>query len=121
MPRFAYLSVLKKAIEPLYESWSEWKLITELAKKLGVGDMFPWQSEEELTAFELGPTGLTFEQLLNEKPEGLYFKEKIYGMREGGFPTLSRKFEIYSTVLEEIGFDPLPTYLEPQRSPASSP
>jgi formate dehydrogenase (coenzyme F420) alpha subunit len=69
----------------------------------------------------LGPTGLTFKQLLNEKPEGVFFKEKIYGMREGGFPTLSRKFEIYSNVLEEIGFDPLPTYLEPQRSPASSP
>jgi anaerobic selenocysteine-containing dehydrogenase len=116
-----YLMLRKKAIEPLYESWSEWKLFTELAKKLGIGDLFPWQSEEELVAFELGPTGLTLEQLLNEKPEGVYFKEKIYGMREGGFPTLSRKFEIYSNVLEEIGFDPLPTYLEPQRSPASSP
>jgi formate dehydrogenase (coenzyme F420) alpha subunit len=116
-----YLMLRKKAIEPLYESWSEWKVFTELAKKLGIGDMFPWQSEEELVAFELEPTGLTFEQLLNEKPEGLYFKEKIYGMREGGFPTLSRKFEIYSSVLKEVGVDPLPTYLEPQRSPVSSP
>ena len=71
-----YLMLRKKAIEPLYESWSEWKLFTELAKKLGIGDMFPWQSEEELVAFELGPTGLTFEQLLNEKPEGVYFKDK---------------------------------------------
>ena len=116
-----YLMLRKKAIEPLYESWSEWKLFTELAKKLGIGDMFPWQSEEELVAFELGPTGLTFEQLLNEKPEGVYFKDKVYGMREGGLPAVSRKFEIYSNVLEEIGFDPLPTYLEPQRSPVSSP
>ena len=38
-------------------------------------------------------------------------------MGEGGLPTVSRKFEIYSSVLEEIGFDPLPAYLEPQRSP----
>jgi formate dehydrogenase (coenzyme F420) alpha subunit len=116
-----YLMLRKKAIEPLYESWSEWRLFTELAKKLGIGDMFPWQSEEELVSFELGPTGLTFEQLLSEKPEGVFFKEKIYGMREEGFPTLSRKFEIYSNVLKEIGVDPLPTYLEPQRSPSSSP
>jgi anaerobic selenocysteine-containing dehydrogenase len=116
-----YLMLRKKAIEPLHESWSEWKLFTELAKKLGIGDMFPWQSEEELVAFELGPTGLTFEQLLNDKPEGVYFKDKIYGMGEGGLPMVSRKFEIYSSVLEEIGFDPLPVYLEPQRSPASSP
>jgi formate dehydrogenase (coenzyme F420) alpha subunit len=116
-----YLMLRKKAIEPLYESWSEWKLFTELAKKLGIGDLFPWQSEEELVAFELGPTGLTFEQLLNDKPEGVYFKEKVYGMGEGGLQTVSRKLEIYSSVLEEIGFDPMPTYLEPQRSPASSP
>ena len=116
-----YLMLRKKAIEPLYESWSEWKLLTELAKKLGIGDMFPWQSEEDLVAFELGPTGLTFEQLLNEKPEGIFFKEKMYGMGGGAFPTTSRKFEIYSSVLEEIGFDPLPTYREPQRSSVSSP
>ena len=115
-----YLMLRKKTIEPLYESWSEWKLFTELAKKLGIGNMFLWESEEELVAFELEPTGLTFEHLLNEKPEGVFFKEKIYGMKEGGFPTASRKFEIYSNVLEEIGFDPLPTYLEPQRSPVSS-
>ncbi len=116
-----YLMLRKMAIEPLYESWSEWKLFTELAKKVGVGDAFSWSSEEELVAFELEPTGLTFEQLLNQKPEGIFFKEKIYGMQEGGFPTSSRKFEIYSDVLEKSGFDPLPTYLEPQRSPTSSP
>ena len=65
---------------------------TELAKKLGIGDMFAWQSEEELVAFELGPTGLTFEQLLNDKPEGAYFKDKH--IRDGrgriadGFPKI---------------------------------
>jgi anaerobic selenocysteine-containing dehydrogenase len=64
---------------------------------------------------------LTFDQLLHEKPEGVYFKEKTYGMKKGGFPTGSRKFEIYSDVLKNMGFDPLPTYLEPQRSPAGSP
>jgi anaerobic selenocysteine-containing dehydrogenase len=111
----------KKAIETLYESWSEWKLFTELARRLGIGGTFPWQSEEELIAFELEPTGLTFDELLNEKPEGVFFKEKIYGMREGMFPTPSRKIEIYSETLAQIGFDPLPTYLEPKRSPMSSP
>jgi anaerobic selenocysteine-containing dehydrogenase len=116
-----YIMLRKKAIEPLYESWSEWKLFTELAKKLGIGEQFPWKSEEDLVSFELEPTGLTFNQLLYEKPEGVYFQEKTYGMKEGGFPTGSRKFEIYSDMLENMGLDPLPTYLEPQRSPVSSP
>jgi anaerobic selenocysteine-containing dehydrogenase len=116
-----YLMLRKKAIEPLHESWSEWKLFTELAKRLGIGDKFPWKSEEELVAYELEPTGLTFDQLLYEKPEGAYYQEKEYGIKEGRFSTPSRKIEIYSDALERAGFNPLPVYLEPHRSPISSP
>ena len=116
-----YLMLRKKAIDPFYESWSEWRLFTELAKKLGMGDQFPWKSEEELVVFELGPTGLTFKQLLEEKPEGAFYQQKAYGMKEVKFSTPTRKIEIYSDALEQVGFDPLPTYLEPRRSPINSP
>ena len=116
-----YLMLRKKAIDPFYESWSEWKFFTELAKKLGMGDQFPWRSEEELVAFELGPTGLTFKQLLEEKPEGAFYQQKQYGMKDGKFTTPSGKIDIYSEALKKVGFDPLPTYLEPRKSPFSSP
>jgi len=116
-----YLMLRKKAIDPFYESWSEWRLFTELAKKLGMGDQFLWKSEEELVVFELGPTGLTFKQLLEEKPEGAFYQEKEYGMKEAKFSTPTRKIEIYSEALEQVGFDPLPTYLEPRRSPLNTP
>ncbi|HOJ44089.1 MAG TPA: molybdopterin dinucleotide binding domain-containing protein, partial [Syntrophorhabdaceae bacterium] len=76
---------------------------------------------EELVAFELEPTGLSFDYLLYEKPEGDYYQKKEYGMKDSRFSTPSRKIEIYSEALKEIGFDPLPTYKEPQRSPLSSP
>ena len=111
----------KKAIDPFYESWSEWKFFTELAKKLGMGDQFPWRSEEELLAFELGPTGLTFKQLLEEKPEGAFYQQKQYGMKDVKFTTPSGKIDIYSEALKKVGFDPLPTYLEPRKSPLNSP
>ncbi|OPY63842.1 MAG: Acetylene hydratase [Syntrophorhabdaceae bacterium PtaU1.Bin034] len=116
-----YLMLRKRAIEPYFESWSEWKLYTELAKRLGIGEMFPWTSEEELVAFELEPTGLTFDELLTEKPEGAYYQQKTYEINPGAFSTPTRKIEIYSEALERLGFDALPTYLEPERSPASSP
>jgi anaerobic selenocysteine-containing dehydrogenase len=116
-----YLMLRKKAIEPIGEGWSEWRLYTELAARLGMGDKFPWKSEEELVAFELAPTGLSFDHLLNEKPEGAFYQEKEYGLKEGGMSTPSGKFEIYSDALKAVGFDPLPTYLEPQRSPLGSP
>jgi anaerobic selenocysteine-containing dehydrogenase len=116
-----FLMLRKKAIEPWGEGWSEWKLYTELAKKLGMADKFPWRSEEELVAYELAPSGLTFDQLLNEKPEGAFYQKKQYGVREGGLSTPTRKIEIYSEALGRIGFDPLPSYREPQRSPLGSP
>lgn len=116
-----YLMLRKKAIEPYYESWSEWKFFTELSKKLGMGDQFPWKSEEELVTYELGPTGLTFKQLLEEKPQGAFYQQKQYGMKDGKFTTPTAKIEIYSEALEKVGFDPLPNYLEPRKSPLSSP
>ncbi len=116
-----YLMLRKKAIESFQESWSEWRLFTELAKKLGMGNRFPWKSEEELVAFELEPTGLTFKQLLEEKPEGAFYQEKEYGMKATKFSTPTKKIEIYSDALQQVGFDPLPTYLEPRRSPFNTP
>lgn len=112
-----FLMLRKKCIEPYYESWSEWKFLTELAKRLGMGDKFPWKSEEELVAFELAPSGLSFDYLLNEKPEGDYYQQKQYGIPSGQFSTPSRKIEIFSEALEKVGFDPLPIYLEPERAP----
>ncbi|MBI2850992.1 MAG: molybdopterin-dependent oxidoreductase [Chloroflexi bacterium] len=116
-----YLMLRKKAIEPLGEAWSEWKLITELSNKLGEGEKFPWKSEEEMVTFELGPTGLSFDHLLNEKPEGAYYQQKKYGIDEKTFTTPTGKIEIYSEALAKVGADPLPTYTEPHRSAVSTP
>ncbi len=44
--------------------------------------------------------------------------EKKYGMDEvKGFSTPSKKIDIYSEVCANLGFDPLPTYREPDQSP----
>lgn len=112
-----YLMLRKKCIEPLYESWSEWRLLTELGNRLGLGKHFPWHSEEEMVAFELAPSGFSFETLLKEKPEGVIYRQKEYGCRDGLFKTPSRKIEIYSDALKAVGFDPLPSFLPPERGP----
>jgi anaerobic selenocysteine-containing dehydrogenase len=115
-----YLMLRKKAVEPLYESKSEFTFWKELAKRMGLGDIFPWETDEEVVKIELKPSGLSYEELREEKVAGAYFMEKKYGM-EGydvkGFSTPSRKIEIYSETFEKEGFDPLPTYREPDQSP----
>jgi len=112
-----YLMLRKKCIEPLNESWSEWRFLTELARRMGADDKFSWESEEQFVAFMLEPTGLSFDYLLNEKPQGDFYAEKKYSIPEGLFRTPSGKIEIYSDTLKEAGFDPLPSYLEPERGP----
>ncbi len=115
-----YLMVRKKVIEPLHESRSEFFFWKELAKKMGMGEVFPWESDEEVVALELQSTGLTYKELKEEKMAGAYYMKKQYGMgpyEVKGFPTPSKKIEIYSETLAKAGFDPLPTYREPDQSP----
>jgi len=107
----------KQCIEPLHESRSEWLLITELGRRLGMAQHFPWKSEQEMVAFELAPSGYSFDYLLNEKPEGVFYAEKKYANPDGLFRSPSGRIEIYSEALEKAGFDPLPTFLEPERGP----
>jgi len=117
-----YLMLRKKAIDPLHGSWSEFRFWKELAKKMGLGDVFPWETDEEVVELELESTGLNYKELKEEKVVGAYYGEKKYGMEEyekKGFSTPSRKIEIYSDTFAKAGFDPLPTYLEPDQSPMS--
>jgi anaerobic selenocysteine-containing dehydrogenase len=112
-----FLMLRKKSIEPLHASWSEWRFLTELGHRLGMKDRFPWKTEEDFVSFMIAPSGLTFDYLLNDKPEGDYYAEKTYSNPEGFFRTPSKKIEIYSDALEQVGFSPLPSYLEPERGP----
>jgi len=73
-----------------------------------------------MVAFELAPTGLSFEHLLNERPEGACYEQKKYCI-EKPFRTPTGKIEIYSQELEKVGADPLPTYTEPHKSTVSTP
>ena len=138
-------------MEPLYESWSDWKIICELGKKMGYEEYFPWQTREEAIDYELKPFGITCEEL-SENPQGiviplpsiLYQKFGFFGgivrpvlkatmLRKypdmyqkyagflKGFLTPSKKVEIYSEQLEKLGYDPLPVYREPAESPVSQP
>ena len=112
-----FLMLRKKCIKPIGEAWSEWRFLTELGRRLGIGDNFPWKTEEEFVSFMVEPSGFTFDYLINEKPEGDFYAEKKYEIADGFFRTPTGKIEIYSDALEQVGFNPLPSYLEPERGP----
>jgi len=117
-----YLLLRKKVIEPLDECWPDWKFWCELGRKMGYGDFFPWQTEDEIIEHWLKPAGLTTAQLTYGKPEGLIFAEKKYDMaQKDKLETPSGKIELYSETLAEHGYPPLPVHIEPSQSPLSNP
>ncbi len=114
-----YALLRKKVIEPVGESWPDWKIWTELGRRMGYQEYFPWNTEEEVIDFFLKPSGLTRDQLDKEHPEGMYYTEKKYA--QGGYRTPSGKIEIYSQTLADAGYDPIPHHVEPSQSHVRTP
>ncbi len=120
----------EKMIEPVGESRNGYLIMAELARRLGYGYLYP-QTEEEMIRFALNGSGYTLEDVkaaggMVKLPTSImeYKKWQKGGLRKDGKPgfgTPTGKFEIWSTVLDEYGYDPLPRYTEPSEGPQASP
>jgi cysteine desulfurase NifS len=120
----------EKAIEPLWEARNDYLIMAELARCLGYGYLFP-QTEEDMIRAALQGSGYTLEDVREAggwvripTPMMEYKKWEKGALRQDGkpgFETLTGKFEIWSTVLEDYGYEPLPKYIEPTEGPLGSP
>lgn len=120
----------EKVIEPVGEARNDYLIMAELARRLGYGHLYP-QTEEEMIRFALEGSGYTLEDIRSrggwiKLPASMqeYKKWEKGGLRKDGqpgFETPTGKFEIWSTVLEEYGYEPLPKYTEPTEGPVGSP
>jgi len=109
---------VQQKVTRIGECHSDFEILNELAKRVGLGGYF-WESEEQFLDTILKSVGLTFEEF---RKVGVISQAKQYRLYEtNGFPTTSGKVEIYSSELKERGFDPLPTYREPPETPYSDP
>jgi anaerobic selenocysteine-containing dehydrogenase len=93
-------------------------MINDLARRIGQGEHW-WDNFEEALDHILKPSGITWKDF--EKMNYLRGEVKYYKYKEKGFSTPTRKFEFYSTILEKMGYDPLPQHREPPESPVSAP
>ena len=120
----------EKMIEPVGEARNDYLIMAELAERLGYGHLYP-QTEEEMIRLALKGSGYSLEDVKKAggwvkipNPMMDYKKWQKGGLREDGkpgFDTPSGKFEIWSTVLEDYGYEPLPKYVEPKEGPVGSP
>jgi anaerobic selenocysteine-containing dehydrogenase len=114
--------MLRKKVLQYGECWADAEFWFRLAERMGYEAYFPWKSLEEVYDYSLEPSGLTVRYLREEKPEGVFYGRTEYERYKArGVRTPSGKIEIYSKTLEELGQPPLPVFIEPHESPASSP
>ena len=106
----SHVSMRRRVVDPPGECRDDWEICHDLAHRMGVGDRyFSWSTKSELDAFRLGRAGLSLDDLNRESV--LHFPVR-YGFDSGdiSLKTPTGKIELYSTVLEEHGWDPLPYY-----------
>jgi len=121
----------KSVVKPYLEAKSDWQIVFDLAVRLGYAEEF-WNGDTKAGLNHiLRKVGLTLDEI--PVPDGLeipppgpeeYRKyEKGLLRKDGklGFPTLTGMVEIWSTILEKYGYDPLPVFKEPEESPVSRP
>jgi anaerobic selenocysteine-containing dehydrogenase len=124
-PRFV-IGAVNKVVDPPGEAWPDNKIFNELGKRLAPQHWFG--SVEEMLDHQLRKAGLTWQEFSQMgflakmgKDQPYYKYQTDYWRKGGGFPTATGKVELYSTVMEELGYDPLPHYTEPNESPYSTP
>jgi len=118
---FHFVNAGEAAIQPMYMRKPEYYLWRELGLRLGQKEYWPWETLEEALDYRLSPLGLTLKEFVAQR--GGYDAPPL-GRRkyeEAGFATPTGKIELYSTIMEEMGYDPLPKYEEPVCTPIGSP
>ncbi|MBT6244022.1 MAG: molybdopterin-dependent oxidoreductase, partial [Gammaproteobacteria bacterium] len=105
------LSLSQKAVESPADATSTFQFWCDLAQRFGFGNRFPWENLEDMLDHRLSRSGRTFAEF--EQSGFMEMQTPQYRKyKKTGFATPSGKVELYSSVLEEMGFDPLPYYRE---------
>lgn len=100
----------QKTVEPPGECRSVYDFWRGLAHRMGLGEHFPWPTQEALLDERLKGLAVDFDSFANEHayhmPRFEYRK-----FEHTGFATPSGKVELSSTILGDFGFDPLPDWV----------
>ncbi len=115
--RHGYILPRRKAVQ-IGECRSDHEMLNDLGHRVGQGEYW-WDNFEGALDYILEPLEITFQDFKKMKyirGETAYEKYKTRG-----FSTPTGKFELYSTLMEKWGYDPLPKYVEPHESPVSKP
>ena len=121
-----YVSLNRPSIAPLGECKPNTQIFRELAGRMGLADPCFRDDDETLIRQSLDSAseklrGVTMDALLAKGWMRLDVPTPYLPFADGRFLTPSGKCEFYSRRLEEMGLDPLPTFIPPYESPERDP
>ena len=118
-----YLMASQRAIQPMYERRNDYNFWKDLGVKLGQAEQWPWETVEDAYLHRIEPLGYGVESY-DDFVVGIrfHFPEREYSkyLRQG-FATPSGKVELYSSVLKDLGYPPLPEYVGPTENEVDDP
>ena len=118
---FGWMSTYRmseQSMDPPGEARSTFDFWRGIAGSLGREDLVPWDSLDEYYDYRVKGTGRTFAELAKESDVYLS-TPKFRKYEQDGFAQPSGKLELSSSVLDDLGFDPLPYFREdPPEDPA---
>jgi anaerobic selenocysteine-containing dehydrogenase len=114
---FAKEAALPKTVPNKYEHYTDFDFYRGLGLRLGQEKYWPWNNLEEAFNHQIQPMSYDIKTL----PRLLNWKINYQKYEENGFGTITGKVELYSTLFEKLGYDPLPYFEEPPESPISDP
>ncbi len=102
--------IRQPVIEPQGEARSALWIYKQLGERLGLGDYFQYEDEEDYIRQQLKPLGISLEEVKEKGYAEMPEEEKKNGFT---FNTPSGKIEVYSETLKNAGFPAWPTWEEP--------
>jgi anaerobic selenocysteine-containing dehydrogenase len=118
-----YLQLAEPVVEPPGEARSNWRVVRDLARAMGVRDPHFERDEEALLRAVLASeepslAGITYERLREERVVRLAVGRPYQPFAHGA-PTPSGKVELVSESMARRGLPPLPTYMPLVEGPES--
>lgn len=108
------IAMRDQAVAPRFDTRPAWWIFKELARRLGVGKYFDFQTIEDIWRYQLEDTGVTIDQVREKGMVSLADKPILWDRQEGlKFKTPSGKIELESSLLKEAGFPSLAEFQPP--------
>ena len=116
-----------RIVKPEYQRAVDYDFWRGLGLRCGQEEYWPWETYEDVIAHRLGRAGMSYEEgvakgaWIGGDIRTYKHAETLHNGQVRGFATPSRKAELFSSTIQNLNYDPIPSYTELPETPLSNP